>query len=33
MTLKEAIECWELFNSEIDEMLDLYCSDAAHKKP
>ena len=32
MTRKEAIEYWELFNAEIDEMLDLYCSDAAHKK-
>ena len=32
MTLKEAIEYWEQFNAEIDEMLDIYCSDAAHKK-
>ena len=32
MTRKEAIEYWELFNAEIDEMLDLYCSDAVHKK-
>ena len=32
MTLKEAIEYWELFNSEIDELLYLYRSDAAHKK-
>ena len=32
MTLKEAIEYWELFNAEIDELLDLYCSNAAHKK-
>lgn len=33
MTLKEVIEYWEQFNAEIDELLDLYCSDAAHKKP
>ena len=32
MTFKEVIEYWEQFNAEIDEMLDLYCSDAAHKK-
>ena len=32
MTLKEAIEYWELFNSEIDELLYLYRSDAARKK-
>lgn len=32
MTLKEAIEYWELFNSEIDELLYLYRSDAACKK-
>ena len=32
MTLKEVIEYWKQFNAGIDEMLDLYCSDAAHKK-
>ena len=32
MTLKEVIEYWEQLNAEIDELLDLYCSDAAHKK-
>ena len=32
MTLKEAIEYWELFNQEIDELLYLYRSDAARKK-
>ena len=32
MTLKEAIEYNELFNSEIDELLYLYRSDAARKK-
>ena len=32
MTLKEVIEYWEQFNAEIDELLDLYCSDAVHKK-
>ena len=29
MTLKEAIEYWELFNAEIDDLLPLYCSDGA----
>lgn len=29
MTLKEAIEYWELFNSEIDDLLPLYRSDGA----
>lgn len=32
MTREEAIENWELLNSEIDELLYLYCSDAARKK-
>ena len=32
MTREEAIEYCELFNPEIDELLYLYCSDAAHKK-
>ena len=32
MTLKEAIEYWELFNAEIDDLLPLYCSDGARKK-
>ena len=32
MARKEAIEYWELFNSEIDELLYLYRSDAARKK-
>lgn len=32
MTLKEVIEYWEQFNSGIEELLDLYCSDAARKK-
>ena len=32
MTLKEVIEYWEQFNSEIDELLYLYRSDAARKK-
>ena len=29
MTLKEAIEYWELFNAEIDDLLPLYSSDGA----
>ena len=32
MTLKEVIEYWEQFNAGIDELIDLYCSDAARKK-
>lgn len=32
MTLKEVIEYWEQFNSGIEELLDLYCSDAARTK-
>lgn len=32
MTLKEVIEYWERFNAEIDNLLLLYCSDAACKK-
>ena len=32
MTFKEAIEHWEQLNAEIDEMLELYCSNAAYKK-
>lgn len=32
MTLKEAIKYWELFNSEIDDLLYLYRSDEVYKK-
>lgn len=32
MTLKEAIEYWELFNAEIDELLLLYCSGGDYRK-
>ena len=32
MTLKEVIEYWEQFNSGIEELIDLYCSDVARKK-
>ena len=32
MTLKEAIEYWELFNAEIDDLLPLYSSDGASVK-